>query len=224
MCYFLNPSVPMFFGFCFFYYRLKIFFYSEDNCSTVLCWFLPYGVKSAISTHMSSPSRTSLPPPPPTHASRLSQSTGLSSLCSSNFPLAIHSKFLFVPPSLSTAVSTTVFSTCVHAQLYQTLRILLHFCSPPSHCVKSFRELCCWMLRSIGTSIGTTDASWADSDFITSRRPNQIPLSEFGQPSQSSRTHGPWLDHNKPWPSGRPSPSRRQGWVWALSGLLTFPS
>ena len=32
------------------------------------------------------------------------------------------------------------------------------------------------MLKSIGTSIGTIGASWADSDFVTSGRPNQIPL------------------------------------------------
>ena len=36
--------------------------------------------ESAIGIHMSSPSWTSLPPPTPSHPSRLSQSTGLSSL------------------------------------------------------------------------------------------------------------------------------------------------
>ena len=40
-----------------------------------------YQHESAVGIYMSSPSRTSLPPPTPSHPSRLSQSTGLTSLC-----------------------------------------------------------------------------------------------------------------------------------------------
>ena len=45
----------------------------EDNCFTILCWFLPY--ESAIDKYMSLPSWTSLPPPSPFHPSGVSQST-----------------------------------------------------------------------------------------------------------------------------------------------------
>ena len=40
----------------------------EDDCFTILCWFLH---ESAIGVHMSPPSWTSLPSPSPSHPSRL---------------------------------------------------------------------------------------------------------------------------------------------------------
>ena len=48
------------------------FFFLEDNCFTTLCWFLTY-------ISMNQPQVYTCPHPP--HPSRLSQSTGLSSLC-----------------------------------------------------------------------------------------------------------------------------------------------
>ena len=71
--------------------------------------------ESAIGIRMSPPSRTSLTPSTPSHPSRLSESTGLSSMChTANFPLAIYFTYgnVYVsicPPSSSPTVSYFFF-------------------------------------------------------------------------------------------------------------------
>ena len=92
--------------------------------------------ESARSTHMSSPPQTSLPPPAPSHASRLSQGIGLSSFhWLSILRMVMDVSVLlsqFVPPSPSPAVSTVLY-VCACSLVSDSLRIGLHFCSPPSH-------------------------------------------------------------------------------------------
>ena len=78
--------------------------------------------ESAIGIHMSPSSRTSLPPPTPSHPSRLSQSQAELPVLYRDFPLAIYftygNVFLyisiilsqFVPPSPFPAVSVSLFS------------------------------------------------------------------------------------------------------------------
>ena len=68
------------------------FFYLEDNCFTMLCWFLPFNNVSQPQVYT-----CPLPLEPPSHPSRLSQSTRLSSLCYtttshllSSLPVRIH--------------------------------------------------------------------------------------------------------------------------------------
>ena len=48
-----------------------------DNCFTVLCWFLPYISMSHPWVYMCPLPEASLPPPTPSHLSRLSQSPGI---------------------------------------------------------------------------------------------------------------------------------------------------
>ena len=97
-----------------------ILFQLEENCFTILCWFHNQH-KSATDLHMSPPSWTSLPPPTPSHPSRLSQSPRPELPASyGKFPLAVYFTYgnvyvsmllsQFVPPSPSSAVSTSLFS------------------------------------------------------------------------------------------------------------------
>ena len=59
----------------------------EDNCYTILCWFLPYINMNQSEVYITSPpSQTSLPIPTPPHPSRLAQSPGLSSRCIQQTP------------------------------------------------------------------------------------------------------------------------------------------
>ena len=51
----------------------------EDNCFTILCWLLPYNVNQSQVYICPLPSE-SLPTSTPSHSSRLSESTGWSSL------------------------------------------------------------------------------------------------------------------------------------------------
>ena len=60
----------------------KNYFQLEDNCFSILCWFLPYNNMNQPWVHICP--LPPEPPPPfttPSYPSRLSQSTGLSSLC-----------------------------------------------------------------------------------------------------------------------------------------------
>ena len=57
-----------------------ILFLLENNCFTLLCWFLQFINMNQPQVYMSAPSWTSLPLPTPSHLSRLSPSTVLSSL------------------------------------------------------------------------------------------------------------------------------------------------
>ena len=92
--------------------------------------------ESARSTHMFSPPQTSLPPPAPSHASRLPQGTGLSSShWLSILRMVMDVSVLlsqFVPPSPSPAVSTVLY-VCACSVVSYSLRIGPQFCSPPSH-------------------------------------------------------------------------------------------
>ena len=100
----------------------------EDNCFTMLCWFL-CTTWSTVSIHLLPSSWTSLPPPTPGHPSRLSQSAGLSSLyhiatsmTSWKLPCFTHGicvvlLWQFVPPSPSLTVSTNLFSMSVFLEM-----------------------------------------------------------------------------------------------------------
>ena len=68
------------------------FFWLEDNCFTRLCWFPIQQHESALNIlHIHPlPPESPCKPLPPSHHSRSSQSTGLSSLYCSNSPLPIY--------------------------------------------------------------------------------------------------------------------------------------
>ena len=98
---------------------------------------------SATGIYMSPPSWTSLPPPCPSHPSRLSQSTRWSSLCHTANPHSLSILHMiiyvfpcscqFVPPSSSPAVSTSLFSMsaspllpCKYVHQYHLSRFHMH--------------------------------------------------------------------------------------------------
>ena len=96
----------------------KLFFLLEVDYNIVLV-SATHQHESVTGIHMSHPSWTSLPSPIPSHPSRLSQSTGLSSLChtaNSHWLSILHIVMYmfpccsqFVPPSPSHTVSTRLF-------------------------------------------------------------------------------------------------------------------
>ena len=91
------------------------------NCFTILYSFLLYsGVNQLYYTHATPPAWTCLLPSPPSHSSRSLQSTELSSVLCSMFPLVIyftHGVYMsilisqFILPSPCPTVSTYPFST-----------------------------------------------------------------------------------------------------------------
>ena len=85
-----------------FFKKPPLFFWLEDNCFTILYWFLPYSNMNQPQIYMYSLS----PEPPlislPIHPSVLSHSTGLSSLChtvKSHLVSLLHMAFYMFPCS-----------------------------------------------------------------------------------------------------------------------------
>ena len=129
--------------------------------------------ESAIGMHISPPSWSPLPPPTPSHPSRLSQSPGFGFPdLYSKLPLAICFTYgkvyvsmllsQFVPPSPSPTIFTSLFSMSVspfmHANLLQLCLTLCDpmDCSPPGSSVNGIlqaRILVGWMLTSRGSSL-----------------------------------------------------------------------
>ena len=116
----------------------------EDNCFTVLCWFLLYNNSNGHKYTLSCPSRASRPPHSPPHPSRSSQSTGLApcpvELLPAGCPFYItvmcvcQATFSVCPPFYSPAMSTSLFpmsvSLCLPCKLvYQYHFSRFHICA-----------------------------------------------------------------------------------------------
>ena len=107
------------------FFFFNLFFYLEENCFTMLCWFLPYDSADQLSF------------PPASHPSRPSQRAKLSSLCciAASHQLSISQVvgyvcrccFLCRPFSFSHCVHKSVFCICICIPSLQIGSLILFF-------------------------------------------------------------------------------------------------
>ena len=97
----------------------------------MLCWFLPYQHESVVSIHTSPPSWNFIPPPTPSHLSRLSQSTKLSSLC---YTTAAHwLSVLYIVMFMFQCYSLNLFHSLFLPLCPQVQSLQLHLYSCPAN-------------------------------------------------------------------------------------------